>query len=90
MKIEGHYTNDYRNLNTQKSKISGREKSANQATSPAIQLSDTAKKIRETTDMTSTASTSKVAAIKQAIQDGTYEISAEKIAASMFNVMKEG
>ena len=53
-----------------------------------IKLSDTAQKIRQT-HQAETKNAEKIAAIKKAIQEGTYQVSAKEIADSMWQEMKE-
>ena len=52
-----------------------------------IKLSDTAQKIRQT-HPAETKNAEKIAAIKKAIQEGTYQVSAKEIADSMWQEMK--
>ncbi len=55
-----------------------------------IDLSETTQKIRQTqaNEKAETARSEKVAALKKAIQEGTYQVSAEEIATSMVQAMK--
>lgn len=53
-----------------------------------IKLSDTAQKIRQI-HPAETKNAEKIAAIKKAIQEGTYQVSAMEIADSMWQEMKE-
>ncbi|MGX7195951.1 flagellar biosynthesis anti-sigma factor FlgM [Enterococcus olivae] len=55
-----------------------------------VDLSTTTQKIRETqkSDAVETARADKVAALKQAIKDGSYQVSTEEIAKSMVQSMK--
>ena len=53
-----------------------------------IKLSDTAQKIRQT-HPAETKNAEKIAAIKKAIQEGTYQVSAKEIADSMWQEMNE-
>ena len=64
-------------------------KAAQSTVEPAtIKLSDTAQKIRQT-HPAETKNAEKIAAIKKAIQEGTYQVSAKEIADSMWQEMKE-
>ncbi len=53
-----------------------------------IKLSDTTQKIRQT-HPAETKNAEKIAAIKKAIQEGTYQVSAKEIADNMWQEMKE-
>lgn len=55
-----------------------------------LDLSDTSKKIRENhkCDSLDSIRESKIAALKQSIKDGSYQVSTEEIAKSMINSMK--
>lgn len=55
-----------------------------------VDLSETTKKIQQTqtNEKAESARADKVAALKQAIQEGTYQVSAEEIATSMVQAMK--
>ncbi|KAF1302037.1 flagellar biosynthesis anti-sigma factor FlgM [Enterococcus saccharolyticus] len=55
-----------------------------------IDFSETTKKIRHTqkNEAIESARSEKIAALKQAIKDGTYQVSAEEITTSMLQAMK--
>ncbi|MHC5269572.1 flagellar biosynthesis anti-sigma factor FlgM [Enterococcus sp. LJL98] len=55
---------------------------------PTVKLSETAQKIRQT-NTNETKNAQKIAEIKKAIQEGTYQVSAKEIAENMWRGMKE-
>lgn len=91
MKIQRSYT-EYTNLLTVKgSKNVAKQSQAINASNDKINLSDTAKKLlcRAEVQSSSGIDTDKVARLKAAINDGSYQVSAEKIADKMLDAVDE-
>jgi negative regulator of flagellin synthesis FlgM len=89
MKIERSYGeyND-RSLQSKKAKESYQPTSV-VSRKDNIDLSETTQKIRatQTNDTTNSTRSEKVAALKAAIKNGSYQVSSEEIASSMFKAM---
>ncbi|MGO4923809.1 flagellar biosynthesis anti-sigma factor FlgM [Ligilactobacillus ruminis] len=92
MKIQRSYT-EYTNLPTVKgSENVAKQSQAINASNDKINLSDTAKKLLCRDEVQSSHSgidTDKVARLKAAINDGSYQVSAEKIADKMLDAVDE-
>ncbi|MGO5155352.1 flagellar biosynthesis anti-sigma factor FlgM [Ligilactobacillus ruminis] len=92
MKIQRSYT-EYTNLPTVKgSENVAKQSQAVNASNDKINLSDTAKKLLCRDEVQSSHSgidTDKVARLKAAINDGSYQVSAEKIADKMLDAVDE-
>ncbi len=92
MKIQRSYT-EYTNLPTVKgSKNVAKQSQAINVSNDRINLSDTAKKLLSGVEVQSSHAgidTDKVARLKAAINDGSYQVSAEKIADKMLDSVDE-
>ncbi|WP_334115878.1 flagellar biosynthesis anti-sigma factor FlgM [Ligilactobacillus sp.] len=92
MKIQRSYT-EYTNLPTVKgSKNAARQSQAVNASNDRINLSDTAKKLLSGAEVQSSHSgidADKVARLKAAINDGSYHVSAGRIADRMLEAVDE-
>ena len=92
MKIQRSYT-EYTNLPTVKgSENVAKQSQAINASNDKINLSDTAKKLLCRDEVQSSHSgidTDKVARLKAAINDGSYQVSAEEIADKMLDAVDE-
>ena len=92
MNIRGDY-NNYRNLYVNKAKpaysTAASQEPAMGSKAANVELSETAKKLgQQETKQSGTFDQAKVDRLKAAIADGSYELSAEKIADSMLQAMK--
>ena len=92
MKIQRSYT-EYTNLPTVKgSKNVAKQSQAINVSNDRINLSDTAKKLLSGVEVQSSHAgidTDKVARLKAAINDGSYQVSAEKMADKMLDSVDE-
>lgn len=88
MKIEGRYTNYDRyatNRPVHTSEIKDDTLKISQA--GQLDLSDSVQKIRQEASTTHADNAKKIAELKAAIKDGSYQVSAKEIAASMVQAM---
>lgn len=90
MKIERSYGEYNSELYQQKRSVDSpaTQESQKSASNPSVKLSETAQKIRSN-QADNQGNAEKVAAIKKAIQEGTYQVSPKEIADSMWQQMKE-
>lgn len=90
MKIERSYGEYSSDLYQQKRSVDSpaTQESQKSASNPSVKLSETAKKIRSNQEANQV-NVDKVAAIKKAIQEGTYQVSPKEIADSMWQHMKD-
>lgn len=83
-----HYLNNVRNSHTQSAESQKQPiQKTQQQDYVSVEISDEAKKLSQAT--LSSSANEKLDAIKKAIQDGNYQVSADKIASGMMDAMAE-